>query len=96
MGFPSWEGQDRLDYHGVTANLLVMALSAPLQFDIPGIHCQGCIDSITKAVQKIDPAASVTADLETKRVIIGSKSEHEAHEFVAAIEDAGFDVNAAE
>ncbi len=95
MGFPSWEGQDWLDYRRVTANLFAMALSAPLQFDIPGIHCQGCIDSITKAVQKIDPAASVTADLATKRVIIGSKSAHEAHEFVAAIEDAGFDVDAA-
>jgi copper chaperone len=96
MGFPRWEGQWLLDSSAVAANVTLMALSSPLQFDIPGIHCDACIASITKAVHRIDPAASVTADLATKRVIIGSKSDHEAHEFVTAIEDAGFDVNAAE
>jgi copper chaperone len=73
-----------------------MALSSPLQFDVPGMTCDSCVTAITKAVQLVDPAASVTADLETKRVIVGSKSDREAHEFIAAITDAGFDVDAAE
>jgi copper chaperone CopZ len=70
-----------------------MAQSTPIQFDIPSIHCDGCVRSITKAVKRVDPEASVSADLDTKRVVIGS--DHEAHEFAQAIEEAGFDLKAA-
>jgi copper chaperone CopZ len=67
--------------------------STPLQFDIPDMDCQGCISSITKAVHKIDPEAQISADLTTKRVVIGGAGD--AHAFMTAIEDAGFTVNAA-
>jgi copper chaperone len=70
-----------------------MAKSTPLQFDIPGIHCDGCARSITKAVQRVDPDAAVAVDVETKRVVIGSDAD--AHEIVTAIEAAGYEVQAA-
>jgi copper chaperone CopZ len=70
-----------------------MANSTPLQFDVPDMDCDACVASITKAVQRVDPMASVSADLATKRVVIGAKGE--PHEFIAAIEDAGYTVKSA-
>ncbi len=71
-----------------------MPESTPLQFDVPDMDCESCIRSITEAVQKLDPKAHVSADLATKRVVIGSGGD--VHDFVTAIEGAGFTVNAAE
>jgi len=41
-----------------------------LSFLVPDMSCGGCASAITRAVQKIDPNAVVTADLGTKRVAI--------------------------
>jgi len=71
-----------------------MAKSTPLQFKVPDMDCQSCIASIETAVHGIDSDAHVAADLETKSVIVGSDTA-EAHEIVAAIEKAGFEVKAA-
>jgi copper chaperone CopZ len=71
-----------------------MAKSTPLQFKVPDMDCESCINSIEQAVHKIDAAASVAADLKTKHVIIGSEKA-EAHEMMTAIENAGFEVEAA-
>jgi len=70
-----------------------MAMSTPLQFEVPDMDCESCISSIEAAVHKVDASASVSADLATKQVVIGGNGE--AHEFMAAIEAAGFTVKAA-
>ncbi len=70
-----------------------MAKSTPLQFKIPDMDCQSCVHSIEQAVHGVDAEASVAADLATKRVVIGSGAA--AHEIMAAIEGAGFEVAAA-
>jgi copper chaperone len=71
----------------------MMAQSTPLQFTVPDMDCKSCVSSITDAIQQLDDKASVSADLETKQVVIGSTRE--AHEIAAAIEAAGFTVKAA-
>jgi copper chaperone CopZ len=38
-----------------------------LQLKIPSIACSGCVDTITKAVQKLDADAIVNADTQTKK-----------------------------
>ncbi|MDE8344960.1 MAG: heavy-metal-associated domain-containing protein [Acidocella sp.] len=70
-----------------------MAQSTPLQFTVPDMDCESCVRSITKAVHRVEPAAAVTADLATKLVMIGGSGD--AHEYIAAIQDAGFTVQAA-
>jgi copper chaperone CopZ len=70
-----------------------MAESTPVQFDVPDMDCDSCINAITKAVHRVDANAHVSADLATKRVVIGGNGE--SHEFVAAVENAGFTVKAA-
>jgi copper chaperone CopZ len=71
-----------------------MAKSTPLQFKVPDMDCQSCIASIETAVHKVDADAHIAADLETKRVIIGS-DKAEAHQIMEAIEKAGFEIEAA-
>lgn len=58
------------------------------QFRVPDMHCDGCVRSVTKAIQSVDAGAKVEADLETKLVRIESGAGAEA--LAAAIEDAGF------
>jgi copper chaperone len=71
-----------------------MAKSTPLQFDVPSMECESCIEAVTKAVHRVDPEASVAADLATKRVVIGGKGEPQ--DFIQAIQRAGFAIKAAE
>jgi copper chaperone len=37
---------------------------------VPDMSCGGCANAVTRAVQKIDPQAVVSADLGTKQVAI--------------------------
>lgn len=70
-----------------------MAESTPLQFDVPDMNCESCVNAIRQAVQKIDAKAHVYADLTTKRVVIGGDGD--IHDYMAAVEGAGFTVKAA-
>lgn len=60
------------------------------RFVIPDMTCQGCVGSIARAVQRVDPAARVSADLESHVVEIASGEAAGALE--AAITEAGFTV----
>jgi copper chaperone len=63
------------------------------RFTIPDMDCDGCVASITRAVQKLDAAASVKADLATKLVEIASVVP--AAQLQSAIDAAGYTVQAA-
>jgi len=63
------------------------------RFAIPDMTCKGCVASVTRAVQQVDPTAQVAADLESHTVQIESRSAAEA--LAAAIADAGFTVGPA-
>jgi hypothetical protein len=71
----------------------IMAESIPLQFDVPDMDGQDGVNVITEALRRLDPAAHVMADLDTKRVIIGAKMN--AGQAAEAIEAVGFKVKAA-
>ena len=63
------------------------------RFAIPDMTCEGCVGSVTRAVQAVDPAARVAADLESHTVDIESHAVAVALE--AAIAEAGFTVRRA-
>ena len=63
------------------------------RFAIPDMTCEGCVSSVTRAVQAVDPAASVTADLASHTVEIESRCADKA--LAAAIAEAGFTVRPA-
>lgn len=62
-------------------------------FLVPDMTCDGCVRAVTNAVQAVDGAAVVRADLTTKRVEIDSAAEFPA--LAEAVRDAGFTVEAA-
>ena len=63
------------------------------EFQVPDMTCSGCVIAVTRAVQGIDQAAKVAADLDTKRVRIDSSATAAA--LAEAVRDAGFTVEAA-
>ncbi|HVY15025.1 MAG TPA: heavy-metal-associated domain-containing protein [Rhodopila sp.] len=65
-----------------------------LNFRISDMHCDGCVRSLTRAVQSLDPSATLTADLETHRVTVSTSASAAA--VTTAFEDAGYDVEAAD
>lgn len=64
-----------------------------LTFHIPDMHCDGCVRSLTKALQLLDADATLQADLNTSRVIANTNASEAA--VAAAFEDAGYTVEAA-
>ncbi|NJR48894.1 MAG: heavy-metal-associated domain-containing protein [Leptolyngbyaceae cyanobacterium CSU_1_3] len=44
-----------------------------LEFTVPNMACSNCANTITNAVQAIDPSAKIVADLKTKLVSIDTQ-----------------------
>jgi len=57
------------------------------EFSVPDMHCDGCVRSITKAVQGAVPAATVEADLASHTVKVSTGATETIAE---AMRDAGF------
>lgn len=56
-----------------------------LQFKVPSMVCEGCVKTVTEAIQTIDSGASVNIVLETKDVSIETQaSEQSIKEAIAA------------
>ena len=59
-----------------------------IRFDVPDMSCGACARRVTKAVQGVDPAAQVEADLPTREVRIQSSADPAA--LRKALDDAGY------
>ena len=59
-----------------------------IEMTINDMTCGGCLNSITRVVQNLDPNASIDADVTSKHVKIDSVLSREV--VVAAIADAGY------
>lgn len=61
-----------------------------LELKVPDMACSACADAIAKAVNALDPQASVSADPATKQVTVDSQAaEPQIREAIAA---AGYSV----
>jgi copper chaperone len=59
-----------------------------VQLIVKGMSCGGCVRSVTRAVQRLDPTAQVDVELESGRVRIdGGVSPEQARQ---AVETAGY------
>lgn len=59
-----------------------------MQFHIETMTCGGCVRSVTKAIQSVDPAAEVKADPATHKVDVTTTAPRER--LAAVLADAGF------
>lgn len=66
--------------------------SHTLELTVSGMSCQHCVKAVTQAVQNLDPQASVSIDLPTGKVSVGSTASLE--QVKAAIAEEGYDVSA--
>lgn len=59
-----------------------------IEFTLPTMTCGHCVKTVTRTVQRVDPAAAVEIDLATQRVRV--ESTRERADFVAALADEGY------
>lgn len=61
-----------------------------LQLTVPNMACSACGETITKAIQAIDPTASVQTDPKTKQVNVETQASEAA--IKTAITEAGYSI----
>lgn len=67
-----------------------------LTFDVPGVSCQHCVNSITKATQEIG-VSDVKVDLPSKKVYVAFDPATVTEPAIkSAIEDEGYDITGEE
>lgn len=49
-----------------------------LKVNVPSIVCNGCADTITKAIQTVEPEASIQVDVAAKTVTVEAKASEES------------------
>ncbi|MFP5396037.1 heavy-metal-associated domain-containing protein [Pseudogemmobacter bohemicus] len=59
-----------------------------MQFHIENMTCGGCVRSVTKAIQSVDPSAEVTADPASHKVEVKSAASRDR--LVAALTEVGY------
>lgn len=63
-----------------------------LLMQVDGMTCQGCVDAVTRTIQRLDPGAEVGVDLAHGRVRVITQAQ--ALEVSQAITKAGYDARA--
>src|SRR3954469_20566372 len=63
-----------------------------LLMQVDGMTCQGCVDAVTKTIQRLDPGADVDVDLDHGRVRVVTISQ--SLDVAEALSKAGYDAHA--
>lgn len=63
-----------------------------LLMQVEGMTCQGCVKAVTKAVHRLDPAATVEVDLDHGRVHINTCAQ--SLEVAQVLNAAGYEARA--
>lgn len=64
-----------------------------LTFQVPGMNCGHCVESISTAVRGVEGVGAVEIDLDTKQVVVEGAGLSEGR-LRQAINDAGYEVAA--
>ena len=59
-----------------------------IELTLPDMTCGHCAKTVTATVQRLDPAARLTIDLPSHKVVIDSEQPSQA--FVAALSEEGY------
>jgi copper chaperone CopZ len=61
-----------------------------VEIKIAGMHCEGCVSGIKRALDAVPGVQSVVVELAAQRALVAGAADHAA--LRGAVEDAGFDV----
>ena len=67
-------------------------MSTTSTFTVVGMTCGHCVRSVKDEVGKIDGVSSVAVDFKSGLVTVASDTEIEREVFVAAVDEAGYEV----
>jgi copper chaperone len=70
-------------------------MSEPLKdllMRVEGMSCQGCVETVTRTVRELDPAAKVEVDLEHGRLHVTTRAQ--SIEVAEALSAAGYEATA--
>ncbi|WP_457092124.1 heavy-metal-associated domain-containing protein [Microvirga sp. P5_D2] len=62
-----------------------------LLMQVEGMTCDGCVNAVTKAIQRLDPAATVEVDLEHGRVHVMTCAQ--SIEVARVLDAAGYEAH---
>jgi len=63
-----------------------------ITLNIEGMHCGGCVKSVTRVLTELDGVQSADVQLEGKANITFDENRVNVAQLIEVIEDAGFDV----
>ena len=63
-----------------------------ITLNIKGMHCGGCVKSVTRVLTELDGVQSADVQLEGKANITFDENRVNVAQLIEVIEDAGFDV----
>ena len=63
-----------------------------ITLNIEGMHCGGCVKSVTRVLTELDGVQSAVVQLEGKANITFDENRVNVAQLIEVIEDAGFDV----
>ena len=62
-----------------------------IRLNIEGMHCGGCVKSVTRVLTELDGVQSAVVQLEGKANITFDENRVNVAQLIEVIEDAGFD-----
>ena len=65
-----------------------------VRLTITGMHCGGCVKSVTQVLEALDSVEKVNVDLQGYADIQFDESKVSVSQLIETIEDAGFDATA--
>ena len=74
--------------HSLLAALNLTRHNMTIELTLPDMTCGHCAKTVTATVQQVDPAAQLTIDLPTHKVVIESQLPQQA--FAAALTEEGY------
>ncbi len=83
----------------VLIGIVATSFAATSKWDlkVKGMHCDKCVQSIEKAIKKVEGAEFIDAKIEDKAVVIKlDESKASIDDVKKAIEEAGYEVEKAE
>ncbi|TPG97321.1 copper chaperone [Haemophilus haemolyticus] len=63
-----------------------------ITLNIEGMHCGGCVKSVTRVLTELDGVQSADVQLEGKANVTFDENRVNVAQLIEVIEDAGFDV----
>ena len=64
-----------------------------ITINIKGMHCQGCVKTVSNALSNIKGVKAVIVSLENKNAVISFEGEIKKEDLISAVNELGFEAD---